>query len=83
VCGRNPLSFKFKRNNTKCLSILELTKLRKDREIQVSNGEILSFEIGMDEISLGGSKALYDHRIWIRDADVNPSNPSYFMGPVN
>jgi hypothetical protein len=67
VRGRIPLSVKFRRNSTKCPNILELTKLRKDSEIQVSNGKILSFGRRMDEISLGGVEALHDHRIWRRD----------------
>jgi hypothetical protein len=83
VRGRIPLSVKFRRNSAKCLSILELTKLRKDSEIQVSKGKILSFGRRMDEISSGGAEALHDHRIWRRDVDVNPSSPSDFAGPTN
>jgi hypothetical protein len=37
------LSVKFRRISTKYLSILELTKLTKDSEIQAPKGEILSF----------------------------------------
>jgi hypothetical protein len=43
VCERIPLSVKFRRNSAKCLSILEMMKLRKDSEIQVLKGNILSF----------------------------------------
>jgi hypothetical protein len=38
-----PLSVKNKRNSTKCLSTLEMMKLRKNSEIQVLKGKILSF----------------------------------------
>jgi hypothetical protein len=64
---KNSLSVKFRRNSTKCLSILELTKLRKDSEIQVSKGKILSFGRRRDEISSGGAEVLHDRRIWRRD----------------
>jgi hypothetical protein len=37
-----PLSVKSKRNNAKCLSTLELMKLKKNSKIQVSKGKILS-----------------------------------------
>jgi hypothetical protein len=40
--------------------MLEMTNIRKDSEIQVSKGNILSFGRQMDEISSRGSKALYD-----------------------
>jgi hypothetical protein len=39
VRGRILPSVKFKRKSTKLLSLSELTKLRKDSEIQVSKGE--------------------------------------------
>jgi hypothetical protein len=41
VCIRPFLSVKFRRKSTKLLSPSELTKLRKDNEIQVSKGNIL------------------------------------------
>jgi hypothetical protein len=56
-------SVKIRINIGRCLSTLELMKLRKDSEIQVSKGKILSFGRRMDEISLGGAEALHDHRI--------------------
>jgi hypothetical protein len=56
--------------NTQVLK--ELTKLRKDSEIQAPKAEILSFGRRMDEISSGGVKVFHDHRIWRRNTGVNP-----------
>jgi hypothetical protein len=78
-----PLSVKSKRNSVKCLSTLELMKLRKNNEIKVSKGKILLFGRRMNEISSGGVKALHDRQIWRRDVYVNPSIPSDFVGLTN
>jgi hypothetical protein len=75
VHGEIPQSVKFKRNSAKCLSILKQVKLRKDNEIQVLKGKILSFGRRMNEISSGGVEALHDRRIWRRKVDVNPFKP--------
>jgi hypothetical protein len=73
----------FGRNNAKSLCILELTKLRKNNDIEVLKGKILSFGRRMDEISLGGVEAPHDHWIWRRDTYVNPSSPLKFVGLTN
>jgi hypothetical protein len=50
VCRRILPSFNLKRNNTKLLSLLELTKLRKSSEDEVSKGKVPLSVIKMDEI---------------------------------
>jgi hypothetical protein len=61
--GKILLSVKFRRNNTKRLNLSELTKLRKDSEIQVLKKEIHSFGRRVNEIRSGGDKVLHDR--WI------------------
>jgi hypothetical protein len=77
------LSVKFRRNSAKRLSISELTKLRKDSEIQVSKKEIPSFGIQANEIRLGGAKVLHDNWIGRRNVGINSPIPSDFTDMVN
>jgi hypothetical protein len=57
------LSVTFKRKSAKPLSLLEPMKLKKNSEVKVSKGNILSFRRGTDEISSGGSKVCHDRYI--------------------
>jgi hypothetical protein len=71
-CERILLSVKFKRNITKLLSLLELTNLRKNSEIEVSKGKVPLSRRQMNEICSGRAKVCCDHWIWERAWDLTP-----------
>jgi hypothetical protein len=72
VRGRILLSVKFKRKSAKLLSLSELTKLRKNSEIEVSKGKVPLFGRRMNEICSGRAKVCCDHWIWERAWELTP-----------
>jgi hypothetical protein len=72
VRGKILLSVKFKRKSANLLSLSELTKLRKNREIEVSKGKVPLFGRKMSEICSGRSKVCCDY--WTRERawDLTP-----------
>jgi hypothetical protein len=65
-----------------CLNPSELMKLRKDSEIFVLKGKILSFGRRTHEIRSRGPKVCHDRRIW-RSVGVNSLTPLAFVSLVN
>jgi hypothetical protein len=61
----------------------ELTKLRKDSEIQVSKGRSSHLGRRVDKIRSGKYKVCHDHWIWRRSVGVNSLTPSVFVSLVN
>jgi len=66
------LSVKFKRKRENLLSLSELTKLRKDIEIEVSKGKVPLYGIRTNEMCSGRAKVCIDCWIWERARDLTP-----------
>jgi hypothetical protein len=65
-------SVKFKRKSAKLLSLSELTKLRKNSEIEVSKGKVPLFGRRTNEICSGRAKVRCDHWIWEGAQELTP-----------
>jgi hypothetical protein len=63
VHGRIHLSVKFRRKSAKLLILSEITKLRKNSEIEVSKWKVPLFGRRMKKIYSGRAKVCCDH--WI------------------
>jgi hypothetical protein len=64
VWEKTLLSVKIRRKSAKFLSLSELTKLRKNGEIEVSKGKVPLFGRQTEEICSGRAKVCCDRWIW-------------------